>query len=107
MDINQIKTPITQFVHNLPKSITVDQVLVFGSHLEGTASEDSDIDVIVVSQDFQQMDEDQRLDILYEARQLVEPEVHPWGFTQDELRQAGNLTTLGYVRDHGLPFLPK
>src|SRR4030067_1125623 len=46
---------LIQFVKNIPASIKVDQVIVFGSYLEGTARPDSDIDVIVVSDDFRGM----------------------------------------------------
>jgi hypothetical protein len=105
MDINQINHPLSQFVEKLPKSIKVDQVIIFGSHLEGKATEESDIDVLVISNDFQRMDEDTRLDILYDAAKEIEPEIHPWGFTAQELKKASRLTPLGYVRDAGIRFV--
>lgn len=105
MDIKQVQKPLTQFVKNIPASIKVDQVIVFGSYLEGTARSDSDIDVIVVSDDFRGMDEDQRLKLLYQSRRFIEPEVHRWGFTSEELNQASELTTLGYARTSGIRFI--
>ena len=105
MDIKRIQSPLKQFIRNLPRSINVDRVIVFGSYLEGTAEPDSDIDVIVVSENFKQMDEDQRLDLLYFAKRYVDPEIHPWGFTNDELQAASPLTTLGHARDHGWRFV--
>jgi hypothetical protein len=83
----------------------VDQVIVFGSYLEGNATEDSDIDVLVISDDFKSLDEDQRLDLLYEAKGFIEPPIHPWGFTPEELEKASELTTLGYARTAGIRFL--
>jgi len=105
MDIKKFRKPINQFINQMPKSIKVDQVILFGSQLEGTATKDSDIDVIVVSDDFKQMSEDERLLMLYKARREIEPEVHPWGFTKEELDQASELTTLGYARTSGFRFI--
>jgi len=51
------------------------------------------------------MNEDQRLDVLYQARRYIEPEIHPWGFTPEELQKASKLTTLGHARDQGYHFL--
>ena len=104
MDIKRIKIPLDQFLKKMPKSIQVDQVIIFGSYLEGTATKDSDIDVLIISEDFRNLNEDQRLDILYEARGFSEPIIDPWGFTHKELSDASKLTTLGYARDQGIHF---
>ena len=105
MDISKIKQPLNQFVQKIPKSVKVDKVIIFGSYLEGNATEDSDVDVIVVSDDFRKMDEDQRLDILYDAADDIDPEVHPWAFTNEELNQKSKLTTWGYARTSGFRFI--
>ena len=78
---------------------------IFGSYLEGNPTTDSDIDVIVVSDDFQTMDEDKRLDILEEAASDIEPDIEAWGFTNRELENADELSTLWYARTSGIPFL--
>lgn len=104
MDTTQIQEPLTQFIHKIPKTIEIDQVIIFGSYLEGTATKDSDIDVIVVSDDFKNMSEDDRLTLLYRASRFIEPDIHPWGFTPEELQQASHLTPIGYVRDKGFRF---
>lgn len=105
MDTKKIKLPLTQFLNAIPESIKVDEAIVFGSYLEGTATEDSDIDVLIISDSFKHLEEDQRLDILYDASNNIEPEIHPWGFTKQELEKASRLTTLGYVRNSGYRFL--
>jgi hypothetical protein len=105
MDIDQIKAPLNQFVKKVPKSIKVDQVIIFGSYLEGNVSQDSDIDVLVISDDFKKMNADQRLEVLYDAAEDIEPEIDAWGFTQEELKRAGELTTLGYARTSGIRFV--
>jgi uncharacterized protein len=105
MDVNQINQPLNQFVTKASKSIKVEEVIVFGSYLEGNATQDSDIDVVVVSDDFESLDDDQRLDLLYESADDIEPIVHAWAFTKEELSKASKLTVWGYARDKGIRFL--
>jgi hypothetical protein len=105
MDLSQVKKPLNQFLQNLQPTIQVDKVIIYGSYLEGNATEDSDIDVYVISDDFKGLDEDQRLDILYAARRSIEPDVHPWGVTKEEFNKASRLTTLGYAHEAGIRFL--
>ncbi len=107
MDTQKIQKPLTQFLQHIPKHIRIAEIIVFGSYLEGNATEDSDIDVFVISDDFISLSEDQRLDILYHASVSIDPEIHPWGFTTDELAKASRLTTLGYARESGYRFLPQ
>ncbi|HEX9596848.1 MAG TPA: nucleotidyltransferase domain-containing protein [Anaerolineales bacterium] len=102
MDTRPIARRLTEFRKALAKQIQMAELIVFGSYLEGNATEDSDIDVIIVSDDFTGMTEDERLDILEDAAGLDEPIIHAWGFTPREMEQAGELTTLGYARTAGL-----
>jgi uncharacterized protein len=102
MDINYIREPLTDFFQKVSKKIQVDQIIVFGSYSTETATEDSDIDVLIISDDFQNLEEDQRLQVLYKAARFIEPSVEPWGFTNEELNKAGPLTTLGNARERGL-----
>lgn len=104
MDLTRLKKPLTQYLDRLAQQIQVEQLIVFGSYLEGTARVDSDIDVFVISDDFTGLTEDQRWQILYPAARLIEPDIDAWGFTKAELKQASQLTTLGYARDQGVRF---
>ena len=50
MDRDTVLETIRQFKKALEAiNIQVEQLILFGSHAEGTAREDSDIDVIVIS----------------------------------------------------------
>jgi predicted nucleotidyltransferase len=104
MDTRTVEQALADFRATLAERITVEELIVFGSYLEGTATEDSDLDVIVVSDDFEALSEDERLDILEEAVEASEPPIHPWGFTRSEMETASALTTLGYARASGLRF---
>ena len=102
MDISKINQPLTQFSENLSKQIHIDKVFVFGSYSKGTATENSDIDVVVVSENFRGQDEFSRWKILDVAAHYISPEIQAWGFTQDELDEADELTTLGQARTKGI-----
>ncbi len=49
------------------KGIRIHRLLLFGSHAQGKAHEGSDIDVLVISDDFSGKDYWERIDILSEA----------------------------------------
>ena len=104
MDTRKIEKPLKLFISALPKTVEPLQVIIFGSHSDGSARDDSDIDVIVVSEDFDRISEDNRLDILYKASRFISPEIHPWGVTPDELSSADSQSTLGAARELGNQF---
>jgi hypothetical protein len=104
MDTNKIKNTLNNFRTTLSQHITVDDMVIFGSYMNGKATRDSDIDVVVISRDFNDMDEDERLDILYDASVFMRPEIHPWGFTREELNQADKTSALGQARIMGIRF---
>lgn len=106
MDLDQVKQPLSQFVEKASKSIKVDEVIIFGSYLEGNATEDSDIDVFIISDDFQKMAFENRLNILDRAADGIRPIVQAWGHTSEELKLASHLTLLGYARDNGIHYTP-
>jgi predicted nucleotidyltransferase len=105
MDLNQLKPSLDQYLATVSQSITVDQVIIFGSQVAGKAAPDSDIDVLVVSDDFKRLDEGQRFDILHPARLNIEPNIDPWGFTSDELANLSPLSIFGSARDRGIRFI--
>ena len=105
MDITNVRKPLTTFIQQLPEAIQVDKVIIFGSYMHGTATKDSDIDVIVVSDTFIDMDSDDRMNILYDAADHIEPPVHAWGLTNEELKKASRLTTWGDARLRGIRFV--
>jgi len=62
------------------------RVLLFGSQAAGTAHEGSDIDLIVISGDWEKYNHRQRLELLgIAAARILEP-VQAQGFTPSEIR---------------------
>lgn len=99
MDINQIKPAITSYLSHVGKRIRVDGALVYGSFVRGDTTQDSDVDMLILSQDFASMNEDERLRILYRASVGFPRDLHVYGVTPSEFQHASPLTTLGSIRE--------
>lgn len=77
--------------------IRVSRIIVFGSHADGTAREHSDIDVALISDDFEGMNLVQRLETIGGAlakARIMEP-VEPLAYTEEELLAAPEGSFLG------------
>ena len=78
--------PIKKYVQALVNDgIEVQQVFLYGSHAKNRAHEDSDIDIIVVSENFTGKRLLERLQILGWARRGVPEPVQAYGFTPEEI----------------------
>jgi len=76
--------------------ISVEKIFLFGSFAAGTALEHSDIDLLVISQDFSEMNLRERLEILGEAAvDLMEP-IEAKGYTPEEIKP-GNIPEAGFL----------
>jgi uncharacterized protein len=65
--------------------IRCERVLLFGSQAKGTAHEGSDIDLIVISPDWDRYGKRERLELLgIAAARILEP-VQAYGFTPEEI----------------------
>jgi predicted nucleotidyltransferase len=63
------------------------RVLLYGSRAMGTAREGSDIDLIVISGDWEKYNQRQRLELLgVAAARILEP-IQAQGFTPNEIKQ--------------------
>jgi len=83
----RITQAIKRFEVSLEKlGIRAQRIVVFGSHAAGGADEHSDIDLAVVSDDFERMDIFQRLETigLALARAKVLEPIEALGYTQEE-----------------------
>src|SRR5438094_9218697 len=88
---------ITQrYVQRLARSITVDKAILTGSWATGRYLEDSDVDLIIVSDDFSKMPVSERLSYLQKKWTSKIP-LEAFGYTKDEFRQMRQRST--YVRD--------
>jgi len=72
-------------------NIQVDQLILFGSHAEGTAREDSDIDLVVISSSFSDKGYWERINILTDAIYQVFAPIEASAFTPDEWKSEKSL----------------
>lgn len=79
-------------------NIQVEQLILFGSHATGTAREDSDIDIVVISSSFADKGYWERIDILSEAIHTVFAPIEASAFTPDEWK-AGTSLLVDYAEN--------
>jgi len=66
------------------RGIRVKRIILYGSHASGKAREDSDLDLVVVSDDFKDMDLWERLCLLGQARKGIKRPMEILGLTEEE-----------------------
>lgn len=79
-------------------NIRIEQLILFGSHAAGTAREDSDIDVVVISSSFSGKSYWERIDILTEAIYSVDAPIDAAAFTPEEWKSEKSLM-VDYARN--------
>ena len=72
-------------------NIRVDQLILFGYYASGTAREDSDIDLVVISPSFSGKGYWGRIDILTDAVIKAASSIEPSAFTPDEWKSENSL----------------
>lgn len=91
---SEVTKIIQQFKQALESmNIKIDQILLFGSHAQANATKYSDIDLIVISKDFSDMDFMQRCEILGRAIAEVMEPIEPLAYTPEEFRDAKKQNT--------------
>ena len=76
--VNQFKDNITQ------KGIHVDRILLYGSYANNMQRQDSDIDIVIVSDSFKDMDYWHRINILADAISDIFQPIEAVGMTNEE-----------------------
>jgi hypothetical protein len=102
-DPHRLREHIERYITYVRREFNVQKAILYGSYAYGTPHEDSDIDLLVLSEDFARMAKvlrHQRLGWL--AWQAGTDYIQPIGFTWKELEQAGDLSLLGEIRERGI-----
>jgi predicted nucleotidyltransferase len=85
----EIKEIIECYKEALKKlGITPQKVFLYGSYAKGNPREDSDIDLIVISEDFRHMNLRERLETLGLAAGRVFEPIEAMGYTEEEVKDA-------------------
>lgn len=102
-DPHRLKEHIERYITYVRREFNVQRAILYGSYAYGTPHEGSDIDLLVLSEDFAQMAKvlrHQRLGWL--AWQAGTDYIQPIGFTRKEFEQASDLSLLGEIRERGV-----
>ncbi|HHT9155594.1 MAG TPA: nucleotidyltransferase domain-containing protein [Candidatus Tripitaka sp. YC43] len=92
----EIHSIITEYRRKLETSgIKVKKIILYGSYASGEARENSDIDLVVVSNDFKEMDLWERLCLLGRARIGITRPMEILGFTEEEFEAERGGTFVG------------
>lgn len=91
----EIKEIIDRYRQEIEKlGIKPQKIILFGSYAGGAPREDSDIDLIIVSDDFKDMNLRERLELLGIAAGRVFEPIEALGYTQEELESRKKETFL-------------
>ncbi|MBF0363537.1 MAG: nucleotidyltransferase domain-containing protein [Oligoflexia bacterium] len=67
------------------KLIYVKQAYLFGSYIYGTPNEHSDLDIAIISPDFNHLPEVPTIKMLLRAARHIDPIIEPVALTEEEL----------------------
>ena len=99
MDQDTVLNILRRFKRELESlDIRVEQLILFGSHADGTAHEVSDIDVVVISPSFSDKNYWERIDLLTEAIYKVLAPIEASAFTPEEWKTEKSLM-VDYVKN--------
>ncbi len=102
----RVQRIVREYVSRLARNIAVKQAILTGSWARGSYLEDSDVDLIVVSDDFERMDLPERL-VYLQKSWTDKLALEAFGYTTSEFRRLRRNSS--YVRDavqHGIPIGP-
>lgn len=79
--------------------IVPEKIIIFGSHAAGSAREDSDLDILVIASEFEEMDLWERMSLLGRARAGITRPMEILGITPSEV---DSLDKRSFVREEVL-----
>ena len=104
MDKNSISEIITCFSKALEsRGVKIDRIILYGSWAKGTQREDSDIDLVVISEDFKEKDFWQRINLLSDAIYEVFAPIEARAFTPEEW-ESGDSFVVDYAKEQEMVF---
>ncbi len=99
----KIKRLVFQYIHNLESlGISIQKVIVFGSQAKGAFKKDSDIDIAVISKDFEKMGLWDRAKYLGRAARSIPYPIEAIGFSPSQLKKVEQGTILDEITRSGI-----
>ena len=102
-NVTEVEQIAKQAIALLRERIPVVQAYLFGSHLDGTARDDSDIDIAAFSPAVENMPLEARVDLMIKLERQLDAPVELHLFGAKSLSEARPTNFFGYLRAHGKP----
>src|SRR3989338_11291062 len=84
----QLRSIVEEYVKLLQREgITVEKVYLYGSYARGSAHADSDIDLVIISKDFDGYDSLELLEMLSQVAWKCDAPLEVLGYTPEEIRK--------------------
>jgi uncharacterized protein len=80
----ELETAIGNFIRDLERGLTIEAVILYGSYARGTAYELSDIDLAIISPDFDGMPVNRRQDMIARLEKTTDWRISPIGYPSSE-----------------------
>lgn len=94
MDDTKVQKQIKTFLKRIKSAYKPDRVILYGSYAKGQQSPFSDVDMLVISKQFKNMDTYDRFSKLYDLGIDLSLDFNAIGFTPAEAKEDTSLTTL-------------
>ena len=99
MDREILIKNLKRFKKKVENKHKIEKMVLFGSRAEqDKVGSESDVDLLIVSDDFSSLDHDEREKMLYRNSAGIPFDLHVYGFTELELKTASPHTSLGALR---------
>lgn len=102
-NVAEIEQIANRAIALLRERIPVVQAYLFGSHVDGTAHEDSDIDIAAFSPVVENMPLEAKVDLMVKLERQLDAPVELHLFGAKSLTEARPTNFFGYLRAHGKP----
>ena len=89
---SELKEIIEKYLQLISQEITIERVILFGSYAVGKAGEYSDIDLAVVSEDFEGKRRIDNMKFLFSKAHRVDTSLEPLAFTPKQLESPDKRT---------------
>lgn len=93
----QVRRIVNRYADALQQHIQVDKVILFGSYVNGHPREWSDIDIAIISPDFDGKDLFQRVRLMAKAREERDLDIEALAYGSKEYEAAHRQTFLGEI----------
>lgn len=80
---------ISDFVSLLSKAVRIEAIVLYGSHVNGSPDEWSDIDIAVISPDFEELPMWERQRVISRTTAHRDPSLAPIGYPSSEYHNPG------------------